>query len=230
MSKKYHEHKALGLCVYCDLLNDGTSVFCEEHHKNQNKQSKKQRGKRIQNGLCGKCTNPAEPGLKLCTKCREYAEVSRVKLVKRKKLFGICVDCSNPTVEGTCLCKKHLNNRRTKEQNKRITNPEVKLLNGSKTRAKRNNIEFTITEKDVVIPIFCRYLHIPLIQGIGGFIDNSPTLDRVDNTKGYIPGNIEVISYKANRMKSNATQEELLSFAQTIEEDFINKWRKELNI
>jgi hypothetical protein len=31
------------------------------------------------------------------------------------------------------------------------------------------------------------------------------SLDRVDNTKGYIPGNVRVISRKANLMKSSLT-------------------------
>jgi hypothetical protein len=31
------------------------------------------------------------------------------------------------------------------------------------------------------------------------------SLDRVDNTKGYIPGNVRVISRKANIMKADLT-------------------------
>ena len=37
---------------------------------------------------------------------------------------------------------------------------------------------------------------------------SSPSLDRIDNTKGYVPGNLQVISYRANQLKSDGTLEE----------------------
>jgi hypothetical protein len=51
----------------------------------------------------------------------------------------------------------------------------------------------------------------------------SPSLDRIDNNKGYIKGNVEVISWKANIMKSNASPEELVEFAKAILEKFQRK-------
>ena len=40
---------------------------------------------------------------------------------------------------------------------------------------------------------------------------NSPTLDRIDNDRGYVPGNVVVVSYMANSIKTNATAEQVLA-------------------
>ena len=44
--------------------------------------------------------------------------------------------------------------------------------------------------------------------------DTSPTLDKIIPSKGYVLGNLQVISAKANRIKNDATPEELMLVAQ----------------
>lgn len=108
---------------------------------------------------------------------------------------------------------------RRKRRQYRLDHPEWNLLRSARTRvrAKSSQIEFTITEADVVIPEFCPYLGIKLQPGTDGKqCDSSPSLDRIDNAKGYVPGNVEVISYAANRAKSSLTAEQLLTFAESV--------------
>jgi hypothetical protein len=38
---------------------------------------------------------------------------------------------------------------------------------------------------------------------------NSPSLDRIDNSKGYIEGNVIVVSWRANNLKRDASIQEL---------------------
>ena len=85
----------------------------------------------------------------------------------------------------------------------------------SKRRARKKGFEHTITYADINIPTHCPLLGIPLFRAEGqdGSRSNSPSLDRIDSSRGYTPDNVWVISNKANSIKSNATLEELEQLA-----------------
>ncbi len=103
-----------------------------------------------------------------------------------------------------------------KEYNRRPGKRELRMLNAARQRAKVRNLEFNITIEDIIIPDKCPLLEIDLRQTDGtksACKSNSPSLDRIDSSKGYIKGNVWVISHKANTMKSNATLEEFLLLA-----------------
>lgn len=99
----------------------------------------------------------------------------------------------------------------------RIKPPESKeIFNRLKQSAKKRNIEFTLTIMDIndlSFPITCPVLGIPLHWNRGSPKDDSYSIDRVDTTQGYVAGNLEVISFKANRAKNNLTEEEMSKFS-----------------
>jgi hypothetical protein len=100
-------------------------------------------------------------------------------------------------------------------------NPGNVLLNAARRRARDKKLEFDIEIADINIPTVCPVLNIPILKVYTegkkvGPTNNSPSLDRIDNAKGYVKGNVQVISNKANTMKNNATPEELIKFAQWI--------------
>ncbi len=91
---------------------------------------------------------------------------------------------------------------------------EHEMWERSKRRARKKGFEHTINYTDINVPSHCPLLGIPLFRSAGkGACDNSPSLDRIDSSKGYTPDNIWVISNKANSIKSNATLEELEAIA-----------------
>jgi hypothetical protein len=92
-------------------------------------------------------------------------------------------------------------------------NPDVYLFHAAKSRAKKYNIPFNITREDVIIPTHCPVFGFPLEHGDKGFHENSPSIDQIIPEKGYTKGNIVVVSFKANRMKQNATVVELEQLA-----------------
>lgn len=79
------------------------------------------------------------------------------------------------------------------------------LFWGVKARAKKCRIEFSILPSDIAIPKKCPYLGISLFKKGGVLTANSPSLDRIDPSKGYVSGNVRVISYRANAMKSDSS-------------------------
>lgn len=81
----------------------------------------------------------------------------------------------------------------------------------AKARAKKAEVPFGISPTDIVIPSHCPILGIPLFKRTGrqGGGPNSPSLDRIVPSEGYVWGNIVVISNRANRLKSDATIEEM---------------------
>lgn len=83
-----------------------------------------------------------------------------------------------------------------------------RMLYTAKNRAKKKGLEFDLKPEDLFFPTFCPVLGIRLTLNDGAPADSSPTLDRIDNTKGYVKGNVAVISHKANTMKGCGTAEE----------------------
>lgn len=128
--------------------------------------------------------------MRKCAKCGKgegYAEFTEGK---------ICTKCNTATKRA--WARSH---------------PISAMLSSAKKRAKKRGIEFDLVESDIEIPSICPVLDIPLFQppytGKPGPLPNSPTLDRIDNTKGYIKGNVVVISHRANSIKHDASCEDL---------------------
>lgn len=108
---------------------------------------------------------------------------------------------------------------REKEQNtrdfKRKYNPEKYIFQNCKKRANRG-IEFNLTQEDIILPPVC-----PILQTDWEFHSQyAPSVDRIDNDKGYVKGNIQILSRKANTMKNSASIEELRNFARWVRDTY----------
>lgn len=104
--------------------------------------------------------------------------------------------------------KSKLYNRRMKTEN-----PAKALYLQAKKRAKDTDLEFNIEIKDIVIPEYCPVFGFKLEFRFDGRHHATPSLDRIDSSKGYIKGNIQVISWRANNLKRDATYEEIQMLA-----------------
>ena len=92
------------------------------------------------------------------------------------------------------------------------------LIASVRYRAIQKGLEFNIDSTDLSIPDVCPLLNIKIVWDVrtGGPVPNSPSIDRIDSTKGYIKGNVHIISFRANAIKSNATIEELELLVQNL--------------
>jgi len=91
-----------------------------------------------------------------------------------------------------------------------------RLLQHLKQSAKHRNLEFNLTElylENLSFPISCPILGVPLEYGVRKYSEFKPSVDRIDSDAGYIQGNIQILSIKANRAKNNLTEAELKKFA-----------------
>lgn len=78
-----------------------------------------------------------------------------------------------------------------------------------RARARRVGTRWDLQISDIHVPYKCPVLGIKLVMNVGFGKNNSATVDRINPKKGYIKSNIAVISHMANRIKSNATSEEI---------------------
>ena len=126
------------------------------------------------------------------------------------------------TAEQYEIIKKQKNEASKRQRKKR---DDLDFLASSrwqsaKLRAKKKKLTFTITKEYLkeIYPVdgLCPILRIKMTTQ-AATRDPTPTLDRIDNSKGYVQGNVAWISFRANQAKSDTTAEEIRGLAEYIE-------------
>lgn len=84
----------------------------------------------------------------------------------------------------------------------------LEKLRMTRGNCKRSGIEFNIKLNDMINP---DWLYVDPVFGNKWESkgDYSPSIDRIDPNKGYIPENVQIISWRANRLKFNALPSEI---------------------
>ena len=140
----------------------------------------------------------------ICIGCKELLSQKFFSYkVKDDPSQGIRPRCKS------CSAQKALKEKENRKNNWKYK-PSLHMLNNSKQRAKATGRENTLVLDDIVIPDFCPVLGIKLETGDRKTHGNAPSIDRIDNSKGYTKENIMIISDRANKLKKDASIDELI--------------------
>ena len=147
--------------------------------------------------------------MKICRTCKQEKPLTEYHIQNTKlNLYKTaCKSCRR--IEAQKHYIKNTEYYHTKRKNWRIANPKKSWATNAKhsarSRAKVRGIECSITQEYIysIAPDRCPVFNTPFIF-TGNKVQNSesPSIDRIDVTKGYIEGNIVIISMKANSIKN----------------------------
>ena len=106
---------------------------------------------------------------------------------------------------------------RAKGRRHREEDAASSMLKHARYSAKQKNLPFDLVKEDIEIPLVCPVLGVTLSVALGIRTSASPSLDRIVPGKGYVKGNIRVVSWRANNLKSDATLQELQALVRYLE-------------
>lgn len=169
----------------------------------------------------------AYDGLKNAAKQRAIAEgaarymtgkpCSKGHVAERYVKNSLCVECSNSRNRFDILRFYESSPEKKAEyrRNARRNNAIGLLVRSAKQRAKARGLPFSITRDDLTMPASCPCCGRQIVpnQDRSRATHASPSLDRVIPALGYVPGNVEIICWRCNDVKADASAAELRAVA-----------------
>jgi hypothetical protein len=167
--------------------------------------------------------------IKLCRTCKKnlnykkFRKVNSLKKGPNKGKFVGWTDINGGKRFSTCSeCEKDRFYKRYR------SNPIPQLIYNFKKRAKLAGVPFDLEPQDIKNKLNLTNTKCPVL-GVNMEIsklgsknnDLTPSIDRIDPKKGYVKDNIIVVSMRANRIKNDATVDEIRKVA-----DFYEKLQK----
>ena len=148
--------------------------------------------------------------MKFCTRCGETKVFSLFNIDRNTKdgYTSGCKDCRNKCA----ALYREANKERIKCRSKKLYDSYSQvdhMFHAARNRANMQGIPFELTKEDIKIPLLCPVFKTTLVRGKGKPTENSPSLDKLIPTLGYVKGNVFVISQRANRIKNDSTLQEL---------------------
>lgn len=130
--------------------------------------------------------------------------------VSRQRIKQVCMQYGVKRVapETRRQVKRDAYNRKWGDLSQDLYDIKRAKFRGKKANAKRLGQTFTIEFSEIIFPDVCPILGIPIDYESEGISENSPSFDQIIAGKGYVSGNVCVMSWRANRIKNDGTAEE----------------------
>jgi hypothetical protein len=148
-------------------------------------------------------------------------------LTKKSRGRGLCHACAGVIRRRTQGDKMRAYEQRYRDRNRERERVRLRafyaktktrqLVRAAKWRASQSGVPFNITAHDIQIPMFCPVFGIPIKQASGRQNPNSPSLDKIVPSLGYVRGNVRVISARANTLKRDGTLDEFRAIVAYLE-------------
>ena len=149
---------------------------------------------------------------KTCTKCKKHKPYSEFHKSKATKdgLRPVCKFCKKEYADNTCRFKRWWDSKKSHAKERGIVfTIEPTDIPGVKIREIKTYFKTVPSWEVTEYPKVCSKWGIELDWGMNGVIQyNSPSLDRIDPTKSYIPGNVRLVCQSYNGAKLNCTLDE----------------------
>ena len=151
----------------------------------------------------------------------QYSGAAIIPKTYRNKATERSVQWAKNNPERTREIKREWRKRNPRSDiARRNASPLKQMVNSTRYSARRRGLEFSITDADLKQVEFCPVLGIKLDWSHGSkgkIVPGSPSIDRIDNSKGYVAGNVQVISFRANAIKGVATLQEMRAIVRYME-------------
>ncbi len=118
-------------------------------------------------------------------------------------------------------------------QRKTLNVRVTRMLSCARERSRTQGVPYDLDRSDIAIPERCPILGIPIVlfdERFGRRCDGLATLDRIEPAKGYVKGNVWVISHRANRLKADASLDELRALVRALEEQERKAFRRKSHL
>ena len=152
---------------------------------------------------------PKRTGYLLCKYCNKYKKIKYFPPNNKSR----CRECTRIHRREMYANNKYVryatyqNNKKYKQNNwSKI------LIQAIQFKSKKLNIPFDITENDILnlLTDICPICGIIYEKKVGKNRERRPSIDRIIPSKGYVKDNIKIICSRCNRIKSDATADELI--------------------